>query len=583
MGEIAGPRDRRDLYMRKNLPVLIALVAPLALVIFLVVDLHERDQRDMIELFQDQQLWVARQLSRELRDFVMGHQRGLVALSSSLENLDAESVGRRLPAYLGQVKYLTALAVSDDEGKIVASTADQLVGQTLLEKEPLDWAKRPENQGQALLTPVVFRNGPRQGTPTHQFFFLTPLYRIQGPNPTRRFVGFVAYSADLDDLLLEQPILIGTKTSRLWIIDQAGRLLVHSEHPEMLMRNITQANGQCRHCHTSLDYAWTILREKQGAVDYKVNNFPKKLAAFAPFEAGDAKWIVVVNSPYDVVTAPAKTAMREMFLLLGVTILAFAGGSAFLYRNYTLKLKAEEEAKLLREKRSLEDKIQLLAAQLLTVQEDERRRLSRELHDDINQKLAMLAMDLELLAAKGSIPLDSLTEQLHTFRDRVAELSDCVHDLAYQLHPSVLDDLGLGVALKSYIKDYSQREGIDVTFHQGEMPEVLEPEVSTCLYRVVQESLRNVAKHAKAEKVWVTVESTPDTINLTVKDSGVGFTPESRIKGSGLGLVSMQERVRLVHGDFAVTSSPGGGTQISVRVPLEQVSSQVSSEPRQTA
>ena len=212
--------------------------------------------------------------------------------------------------------------------------------------------------------------------------------------------------------------------------------------------------------------------------------------------------------------------------------------------------------------------LQALAARLMTAQEDERRRLSRELHDDLNQRLALLAVEIETLERDLPESRPTTRARLRGLHDQVVTLSDDVHSLAYQLHPSILDDLGLTAALESLTDDFTRREGVHVDFVQS-VPEPIAPEIGSCLFRVTQEALRNVARHARAERVTLTLERDKDGISLVVSDSGVGFV--SKAPGhprQGLGIVGMEERVRLVNGRFSLTSRVGGGTQVSVWVPV---------------
>jgi signal transduction histidine kinase len=564
--------------MKKNSAILAALVIVLALVVFLVVDLQSRSERDIVALFQNQQYWVAQQIVKELHDYLEDRRRELTELAGDavLQESDTAKVGRRLTNHLKQSKYIGDVSLCDAAGRITASTSASLLGQDVRDADSLQWARQAERRDEVLLVTLRGQGTARQQVPEVRFVLVKPLYTDSGTALT----GLLNCSIDLNAMVLEQPILSGTRGVRLWIMDAAGKLLVHSEHPEMLLRSVDQAGGKCMECHTSLDYARTVLRDRQGTIDYTIRGFPKKLAAFAPLRFGDLQWKVVVTSPYDEVTALAKKTAAETILLLTVTTFAFIGGAVLFFRNHNLKLKAEEEARVLRERSALEDKIQLLAARLLTVQEDETRRLSRELHDDINQRLAMLAMDLELLEMKSPASQEGIKGELSSLRERVSDLSDCVHDLAYKLHPAILDDLGLVVALKSYIDDYAAREGIEVAFDARNLPEMLEQDIATCLYRVVQEGLRNVAKHAEAKTVRIALECSGPKIILEIQDSGVGFVPESQVRGSGLGLVSMSERVRLVRGEFLVASKPGQGTQISVRIPLKEASADCSTTDR---
>lgn len=214
------------------------------------------------------------------------------------------------------------------------------------------------------------------------------------------------------------------------------------------------------------------------------------------------------------------------------------------------------------------EELRALAARLMTVQEEERRRISCELHDDLNQKLAVSVMNAEAAERRWSPQEDVNRERLRAIRNEIAELSDDVRKLAYRLHPSILDHLGLAIALQSHVEEFGKREEIEAIFIQRDLPETLPQPVSTCLYRVAQEALRNVAKHAKASRVVVRLGQREGAVQMSIFDSGVGFIPPKGKELQGLGVVSMQERVRLVGGRMSIRSRPNRGTYLFIRVPL---------------
>ncbi len=216
-----------------------------------------------------------------------------------------------------------------------------------------------------------------------------------------------------------------------------------------------------------------------------------------------------------------------------------------------------------------EDKLRSLAAQLINAQEEERRRISRDLHDDVSQRLAMLTVEVETLEQNLRAFPEQFRARLRQLRRQVGGLSDDVRHMAYQFHPSILDDLGLPIALKRYVDDLSARTGLRGTFVQRNLAERLPQDVSSCLYRVAQESLGNVSKHSRATQFTVELVGSEEGISLSVRDSGVGFSPElAKPPNGGLGLISMKERVRLVSGTLEVLSRPGEGTHVRVWVPL---------------
>ena len=212
--------------------------------------------------------------------------------------------------------------------------------------------------------------------------------------------------------------------------------------------------------------------------------------------------------------------------------------------------------------------LQKLAFQLLRVQEEERRRISRDLHDDINQRLALLAMDIEAVGRKLSSSRDHVGRAVREIQERVVELSDVVRHLAYQLHPSILDDLGLPIALQRLVEDFTARSHIRGSFGHKNIPAAVPQEIATCLYRITQESLNNVVRHAEASQVDVELTGAQSELVVTITDNGVGFDSKRLLNGShGLGLLGMKERVALVHGNLHVVSEVGKGTKVVVLVP----------------
>lgn len=212
--------------------------------------------------------------------------------------------------------------------------------------------------------------------------------------------------------------------------------------------------------------------------------------------------------------------------------------------------------------------LQSLAGRLLTAQEEERRRLARELHDDLTQRLAALAIEAGKLEQDVSLPPDEIARKLREMKNRIVRISEDVHGISRQLHPSIIEDLGLSDAIASECQNFSEREGIHIDFAPGGVLDGLPREISLCLYRVVQEGLRNVARHSRAKKARVSARRENGTLRLSIRDSGVGFDP-ARPKGrAGLGLDSMKERVRLIKGALSIVTGEGRGTTIEVRVPL---------------
>jgi signal transduction histidine kinase len=164
----------------------------------------------------------------------------------------------------------------------------------------------------------------------------------------------------------------------------------------------------------------------------------------------------------------------------------------------------------------------------------------------------------------------TVLDGLRATHEQLVSLATDVHALSHQLHSSILDDLGLVDAFRTECTTVMQREAVVVSFEALDVPSTLSREVTLCLYRILQEGLRNVVKHAHAEQIEVVLRRIDDHLDLTIHDTGVGFVPEQSRGKAGLGLASMAERVRLVQGTFTLVSQPGHGTTIGVRVPLDK-------------
>ena len=207
--------------------------------------------------------------------------------------------------------------------------------------------------------------------------------------------------------------------------------------------------------------------------------------------------------------------------------------------------------------------IQQLAGRLLTAHEDERRHLARELHDDLTQRLARLAIDVGRL--EQGDPADRAT--LGAMRGELVRMSEDVHALSYRLHPSVLDDLGLVEALRAECDRVARHRALRVVVDARDMPRALTPDAALCLYRVAQEAMSNAARHACANAINVTLSSSGNGVRLAVSDDGGGFDTELPREDASLGLASMRERVRVLHGQLDIDSAPGRGTTVVAWVP----------------
>ena len=235
----------------------------------------------------------------------------------------------------------------------------------------------------------------------------------------------------------------------------------------------------------------------------------------------------------------------------------------FMIVNRSRRLRAEQS---LRESRS---QARDLAGNLLSAQESERKRIARELHDDLTQRLAASAIEVGKLARQQEIP-NEVQDVLTRIKDDLADSSEKVHRLSRQIHSSILNDMGLEEALRNECDRLAERNEIPVSYQIGELPESISNDVALCLFRIGQESLWNIAKHAHASRAEVELTSDEESIYLAVRDWGDGFDTSSIHQNGGLGLASMRERARLVGGELRIDSRPSKGTLVEVTIPILQ-------------
>ena len=262
-------------------------------------------------------------------------------------------------------------------------------------------------------------------------------------------------------------------------------------------------------------------------------------------------------------------------LLLSINVMKRGGqvfGISVFGKDITERKVAEEALKenesALRNSRK---DLQMLAGRLISAQEEELRRLSRELHDDLTQRLAVLAIEAGKLELDlGRMP-EKYPQTIHTvaqIKDQLIKVSEDVHTISRQLHPTILDDLGLVRAIESECAAFMRRNPMEVAFRKKDVPDAIPDDIALCLYRVVQEGLKNIATHSGAKNCEINLKGDDHTLCLSVTDDGCGFDPLVVRNMPGLGLSSMRERVQLVQGSFTIRSEPGKGTVVNVCVPL---------------
>ncbi len=237
----------------------------------------------------------------------------------------------------------------------------------------------------------------------------------------------------------------------------------------------------------------------------------------------------------------------------------------------TLRQSERHSGRLLEQSRHLQEELRLLSRQVLSVQEDERKRISRELHDVVAQVLTSINVRLALLKAAATVDTKELSKNIARTQAMVEKSVDIVHQFAYDLRPAVLDHLGLLPALQSFMKNFMKETGIRVSLTAFAGVDKLDGAGRTVLYRVAQEAFTNVGRHAHASRVDASIQRLPNAIRMAIKDNGQSFNVKRILhagKGQRMGLLGMRERVEMIGGTFAVDSAPNRGTTIQVQIPF---------------
>lgn len=244
-------------------------------------------------------------------------------------------------------------------------------------------------------------------------------------------------------------------------------------------------------------------------------------------------------------------------------------------KNVEQSLRTSEttSSQLLAKSRNMQEELRHLTRQMLTAQEEERKRISRELHDVVAQSLAGINVRLATLKSQSSASALDLRRRVAITQRLVEKSVDIVHRFARDLRPTVLDDLGLIPALQSYMKAFMERSGIRVSFACFPGVEKLDSGKRTVLYRIAQEALTNISRHSKASQASVGIRLGLGSVHMEVHDNGKGFQVEGAVlakSSKGLGLLGMRERVEMVGGSFSVISAPGSETTIRVQIPVRR-------------
>jgi signal transduction histidine kinase len=312
---------------------------------------------------------------------------------------------------------------------------------------------------------------------------------------------------------------------------------------------------------------WSAAQRKQsGYVFLRDEVFPRRTAMLRIADQAGAINESQLNAGKIKMAETFSQYRRRLTVTIGLTI-----GLGLLLASFSVRKILRLEAVAAENYREISQaraEMQRLSARLVAAQEDERRSISRELHDEVGQALTGMRVEMAnlstLMRAGDANAVAAKTDEI---KQMVEDSLGVVRNMALLLRPSMLDDLGLVPALEWQAREVSKRSGVRVNVEAGQVSEDLPEEHKTCIYRVVQEALHNCIRHAGARSVTVTVRQSPDELSLSVEDDGKGFDVR---RERGLGLIGIEERVANLGGNFAVESAPGRGSRLRISLPLKE-------------
>jgi signal transduction histidine kinase len=224
-----------------------------------------------------------------------------------------------------------------------------------------------------------------------------------------------------------------------------------------------------------------------------------------------------------------------------------------------------------RVRKQAEEALSSVSYRVIEAEEQERQRIAKDLHEDIGQRLTLLAVEIEHPTEASPNRTVDVASRMDTVRKEIVQILTDVKALAHELYSPRLEYLDIAGVMRSFCRDLGERKKVEIDFNSDGLPRNVPPDISLCLFRVLQEALHNAVKHSGARQFDARVWTTPDEIHLTVSDRGRGFNLETARKAGGLGINRMQERLKLVKGSLSIDSQPNRGTTIQARVPLSLV------------
>jgi signal transduction histidine kinase len=543
--------------MRRGHIVAVLAALSIAAASFLTLHLYRQGTREVLSRYQEQQSLLAGHLAAQIEGFFEARSLSLETLAFLVSTEGkSERVESIIDYHARQIDktYVKAVVLYDARGKVIYSTNPSTTAPSDPGSELFLWAWRKENRSSLFLKPATHAGSPLI------FLLATPVYR-QKKTPesspeTEEFSGVLAFVLDVEKFLNSR---LGSRRPRIgldqiWLIDREGTLHFQPDRPDMVMRSASRKEMGCTSCHPSFNYLQEMLAKKEGVTEYQVKGEPRKIAGFAPISFGGLSWVVVVTAPADRLTAFVWRSLRDHLSLLFIILAMLTTGSYFIIRQERVKTRAEEETRRWQ--------------QLIAVQETERKRISRELHDELGQGLTVMKFHVNYIKNRLDNEQVDLRKECDDALEHTDQVIENVRRLSRDLSPTILEDFGLSAAIRSLAANFGKRHGITVSLDVLDLDTLIPRRSCTLAYRIMQEALTNVAKHAHARSISLTAAEEEGIVCLSIADDGAGFDmDEAAARGpgeKGLGLATMKAHAEMLGGALSICSEPGKGCRITL-------------------
>jgi HD-GYP domain-containing protein (c-di-GMP phosphodiesterase class II) len=353
--------------VRKDLATIALAAVVLLAFLLLVFHLHEKSREKVLSQFNEYQLLTTQQVAKSVERYFLARSQDLESLTDivSRQAFDRDKITAAIQSDFKSLKinHIQDVSFLNKKGTVVYSTTAGAERENHSQTDFFAWARNPGNKGVVRMW-WQMTEGQRipvsPGSPAFPhigIFLATPLYEEFAAGG--KFAGVLMFTVDLEKMLAERSPLLtpAAKLHKLWIIERGGTLLEHSEHPEMVMRDIRKRDETCNECHTSFDYLEKILEKAEGTVEYQIKGERRKVAAFTSMTFLNSPWIIVMNTPLDEVTAFQRENLKDTILLLGTVVFLLGLAFFFTYGNYRKRLAGEMEVKRLQGYEALTEKL----------------------------------------------------------------------------------------------------------------------------------------------------------------------------------------------------------------------------------